>query len=144
MGNVIINASHVGTVTRSGSGYLIPANDEEMEIAKRAAAVTRQRWAEKRERQASKLRTKSKLEHSETTMKTARPKHRKSLPKEKLKPPTVVRRAITRHKNGDLNALAHQGTCHHNSDAAQKLGITDAEFERRIAALRRWNSESGS
>lgn len=54
MGNTIIRASHVGRVYHHVRARYGTPTEEELEIARRAAVHTRNRWAEERRNQKKK------------------------------------------------------------------------------------------
>lgn len=54
MGNTIIRTSHVGISYRQVNAYYGTPTDDDIEIAKRAAIRTRQRWAEERKKEREK------------------------------------------------------------------------------------------
>lgn len=139
MGNFIIRASHVGITTTSGSGYPRPASDDEMEIAKRAARVTQIRWREEKEQLSSKPKNKQKNKKTEANSVATKPKPARPIKGEKLCPSSTVRKALKGYKKGNLEDETSASNSHQTTEAARKLGISDSELARRIAALRAWH-----
>ena len=125
MGSFIIKASHVGTPSRSGTGYPGPATDEQMEIAKRAAEHTRKGWPSSKE--SNKKNGKPK-----PVKRTAR--SRKSSSRKKT-PKKEARRTQLNEHNTERQAESTR------AQQSRKLGISEAELERRVRALQQWHSE---
>lgn len=139
MGNFIIRASHVGITTNSGSGYPIPATDDEMKIAKRAARVTQRRWREEKEQLSSKPQNKQKMKKTEANNVATKPKRARPIKEEKLCPSSTVRKATKQYKKESLEDETSAANSHRTTEAARKLGISDSELARRIAAIQAWH-----
>ena len=131
MGSYITRKSHIGVPDRGSSAYPGPATDEEMEVAKRAAKLPKLRKA-----------TKKKIKTSQKKVSSQKSKFVKSIEKDKTK--------ITFFKEPKIKMIetekSDKKTNHNNlstqlSRKAKKLGITEQELQRRISALRNWNSE---
>lgn len=147
MGNTIIKVSHVGIVQRQIAKYNGPPTDEELAIAKRAAETTRKAWADRALQEREKYKVK--------LAKQKKAQERKDAAKAK-RTATIAKKAPLFHgeqrssviDQTSLNKQSKTGKTASNSGApaistpAKKLGITDAEFERRLNALRKFQSES--
>lgn len=136
MGNVIINASHVGSIAGRGECCPVPATDEEMKIAKRAAKHTRAKW--ENERRAGRPH-KAKMSEGPSTRYDAFFEHDRSIGNKSEAFGAVLSEphrdnipANTRDKSVSIQQL---------SEAAKRMNVSQSELERRIRALIEYRRE---
>lgn len=147
MGNTIIRASHVGTVQRQVPKYNGPPTEEDIAIAKRAAETTRKTWAERdkqdREKAIAKLAKRKKAQEQKSAAKASR-----AAAKAKKLSSSLPEKKCIKSDQKDANERISVQLKQSNASApvtstpARKLGITDAEFDRRLAALRKFRSDN--
>ena len=130
MGGIIVHTSPVGALEREGSKYSGPPTEEDLEIAKRAAENTRKTWEERKQKELEKKKAKYAKKRASQIRKKSAHKH------EQAKSGVTSADA----KTGATPSIQHDP----RSAAAQKLGISESQLARRLAALQKYKSEESS
>lgn len=139
MGNTIIKASHVGSVTRKTSRPNGPPSEEELLIIERAAWQTRLSWAKskrlKEAKQKSNLQKKKRAKEAKSERKAKR-KTNKSYSTIAVGSEKVKETKKQRLEKPAVKMMTE------NQIVAKKLGISEGELNRRLNAVRNFNSNS--
>ncbi len=145
MGSTIIRTSHVGVAQRKVGKYSGPPSEDEIVIAKRAAAFTLQRWKRQEKSRMAKVGAKfaKKRRAQERKERKRAAKRKRQAAKDKAIPAVSTTKVI--RNQGPKPKQASKRRAAAALTPAQRLGISERELERRLKAVRMFhNSEQKS